>query len=107
MADKKVFDRRVITKGAGVVRIEVWQNQQTMAITRYAMAYINHGLCDADNGRCVGFDNAHAYANHPTKHHRHWMGVVSHNKNFVSVDQTTARFERILKWLKRRYAKRY
>jgi hypothetical protein len=40
-------------------------------VTRYNLAYINHSICHVDNGRVLGFDNAHDY------HHRHYMGEVS------------------------------
>ena len=35
---------------------------------RYSLAYINHRLCNIDNGRVLGYDNSHGY------HHRHYMG---------------------------------
>ncbi|TXH01911.1 MAG: transcriptional regulator [Rhodocyclaceae bacterium] len=106
MAEKLVINDRSTTKG-GVVRVQLWQDEKTKVITRYAMAYINSNACFVDNGRVVGFDNAHAYPGHPDKHHRHWMGDVSHNKNFVSGQQTFIRFSRILVWLKRRFQKGY
>ena len=39
-------------------------------ITRYSLAWINPILFVGDNGRVLGFDNAHGF------HHRHFMGVV-------------------------------
>jgi len=30
-------------------------------VTRYNLAYINHSICQVDNGRVLGFDNAHNY----------------------------------------------
>lgn len=39
-------------------------------VTRYNLAYINHNLFAGDNGRIIGFDNAHGY------HHRHYYGKV-------------------------------
>lgn len=39
-------------------------------VTRYNIAYINHIVFSGDNGRVLGYDNAHGY------HHRHWMGSV-------------------------------
>ena len=39
-------------------------------MVRYNLAYINHRICGADNGRVLGYDNAHGY------HHRHFMGAV-------------------------------
>ena len=39
-------------------------------MARYNIAYINHTMFSGDNGRVLGYDNAHGY------HHRHWMGTV-------------------------------
>jgi hypothetical protein len=107
MAEVKVFNRRAETKGGGVVRVELWQDSHTKQICRYAMAYVNAQICHADHGRVVGFDNAHCYEGHPTRHHRHWMGGITHNRTFTSVEQLNLRFQRLLRWLKRRHQKRY
>ncbi len=74
--------------GGGVLRYEVWgyvQHGKTV-VTRYNMAYINHAICSQDNGRVLGYDNAHGY------HHRHYMGSVE-ACNFLSHSATVARFE--------------
>jgi hypothetical protein len=55
-------------------------------VTRYNMAYINHAVCSKDNGRVLGYDNAHGY------HHRHHMGSVQ-ACDFVSHDDTVERFQ--------------
>ncbi len=55
-------------------------------ITRYNLVYINHNLCGVDNGRVLGYDNAHGY------HHRHYMGSVEPIK-FVSFEETEERFQ--------------
>jgi len=39
-------------------------------VTRYNLAYVNHLVCQVDNGRVLGYDNRHNY------HHRHYMGKV-------------------------------
>lgn len=75
--------------GGGVLRYEVWgyvENGKTL-VTRYHIAYINHNLCSKDNGRVLGYDNAHGY------HHRHYMGTVE-ACDFVSYEATVARFQR-------------
>lgn len=36
-------------------------------LSRYSLVYINHRLCNVDNGRVLGYDNSHGY------HHRHYM----------------------------------
>jgi hypothetical protein len=60
----KAVDERATTKGGGVVRTELWQDDTTMVIVKYAFAYVNCSLCAVDNGRVVGFDNAHCYPGH-------------------------------------------
>ncbi len=45
-----------------------------IVVTRYNLAYINHSICNVDNGRVLGFDNAHDY------HHTHYIGEVAARK---------------------------
>jgi len=74
--------------GGGVLRYEVWgyvDNGKTI-VTRYNMAYANHAVCCKDNGRVLGYDNAHGY------HHRHYMGSVE-ACDYVSHDDTVHRFQ--------------
>ena len=59
----------------------------TRKLTRYNLAYINHALFAGDNGRVVGYDNAH------DGHHRHVFGVVEPGE-FVSFEDIEERFER-------------
>jgi len=74
--------------GGGLLRFEVWgyRDGSKTVITRYNMAYINHAICSKDNGRVLGYDNAHGY------HHRHHMGDVE-PCDFESYEQTTERFQ--------------
>jgi hypothetical protein len=51
------------------LREEVWQTEDGQ-VTKYNLAYINHLVCRADNGRVLGYDNSHDF------HHRHFMGKV-------------------------------
>ena len=39
-------------------------------VTRYSLAYINYRLFHDDNGRVLGYDNAHG------NHHKHYMGKI-------------------------------
>ena len=74
--------------GGGVLCYEVWgyvDNGKTI-VTRYNMAYVNHAVCSKDNGRVLGYDNAHGY------HHRHYMGSVE-ACDYVSHDDTVERFQ--------------
>jgi hypothetical protein len=89
MADRKIYDdRHAIAKrrGNGELRREVWVDGSGK-VTRYNLAYINHDLHQGDNGRVVGYDNAHGF------HHRHYFGRVEPIK-FVSFDDIEDRFAR-------------
>ena len=89
MADAKVHDEshKIADKrGNGTLRREVWADAKGK-VTRYNLAYINHHLHAGDNGRVVGYDNAHGY------HHRHYFGVVEPIA-FVSFEDMEERFER-------------
>lgn len=59
--------------GGGLLSYEVWgfREKGRTVVTRYNLAYINDEIFRGDNGRVLGFDNAHG------RHHRHFMGVVS------------------------------
>lgn len=76
----KISDKR----GNGQLRREVWVNGNGQ-VTRYKLAYINHVLYQKDNGRVVGYDNAHGV------HHRHHMGIVEPVK-FTNFDDIETRF---------------
>lgn len=78
--------------GGGVLSYEVWGYQENgkTVVTRYNLAYINHSMCRIDNGRVLGFDNAHNY------HHRHFMGEVT-AVEFTSYESTQERFQQ--EWL--------
>ncbi len=78
--------------GGGLLSYEVWgyKSQGKTVVTRYNLAYINHAIHRGDNGRVLGFDNAHGY------HHRHFMGKVG-SVEFESFEATQERFQR--EWL--------
>ena len=88
MADIKIIDESYKIsdrRGNGKLRREVWIDE-TGKVTRYNLAYINHNLYAGDNGRVVGYDNAH------DGHHRHYFGVVE-PIGFVSFENVEERFE--------------
>jgi len=88
MADKKVTDdyHKIPDKrGNGSLRREIWVDEQGR-ITRYNLAYINHRLHHGDNGRVIGYDNAH------DGHHRHFFGQIE-PVVFVSFDDIEERFQ--------------
>lgn len=78
--------------GGGLLSYEVWgyRTQGKTVVTRYNLAYVNHAIHRGDNGRVLGFDNAHGY------HHRHFMGKVE-AVAFESYEATQERFQR--EWL--------
>jgi hypothetical protein len=55
-------------------------------VTRYNLAYINPALHGGDNGRVLGYDNAHG------NHHRHYLGKVE-ALEFTSFEDIEARFQ--------------
>lgn len=78
--------------GGGSLRYEVWgyvKNGATV-VTRYNIAYINLAVFQGDNGRVLGYDNAHNY------HHRHYMGGIE-PVEFVSFEDTVELFQ--TEWL--------
>ena len=78
--------------GGGLLSYEVWGHRVLgqSVVTRYNLAWINPGVFSGDNGRVLGFDNAHGY------HHRHCMGRIQ-EVEFVNFETTQARFQR--EWL--------
>ena len=78
--------------GGGLLSYEVfgYVEKDKSVVTRYNLAYINHAIYQGDNGRVLGFDNAHG------QHHRHYMGEIEAIK-FVSYKATQERFQQ--EWL--------
>lgn len=88
MPDSKIVDdtNRIPDKrGNGILRREIWVDMNGK-VTRYNLAYINATIHSRDNGRVVGYDNAHGY------HHRHYFGVVTATK-FIDFDQMEEQFQ--------------
>ena len=89
MPDVKVIDEshKISDKrGNGKLHREVWIDEETGRVTRYNLAYINHNVFTGDNGRLIGYDNAH------DGHHCHYLGVVG-PVEFVSFEDIEERFE--------------
>lgn len=87
--ETKLEDERFELAHGGILRYEVWGHMEggKTVVTRYNIAYINWQLCQKDNGRVLGYDNAHGAG-----HHLHYMGKVTPVK-FVSYQQTVKDFE--------------
>lgn len=71
---------------SGWIREEVCQNSAG-EIVKYNLAFINHNLYQGDNGRVLGYDNAHI----PRRDHRHFKGQVQFI-NFPGYDRLVQRF---------------
>ena len=56
-------------------------------VVRYNLVYINYNLCQKDNGRVLGYDNAHGL------HHKHDMGTVEPIE-FIGYEKIEERFQR-------------
>ena len=68
----------------GVIREEVYVDEAA-AVVKYNLVFIHLGLCQQDNGRVLGYDNAHG------RHERHSMGSVQ-PVGFISYERTLRRF---------------
>jgi hypothetical protein len=73
------------SKGNGILKRRVWVDEGD-EVTRYSMTYINHHIYPGDNGRALGYDNAHNY------HHRHHMGETE-PVNFKNFEDIEIRFQ--------------
>ena len=88
MADEKqVDDTNYIPRkrGNGVLRREIWVNKKGV-VSRYNLAYVNGAMHAGDNGRVVGYDNAHG------THHRHYFGKVT-AVDFISFEDVEEKFQ--------------
>ncbi len=57
--------------GGGVLKERVVRELPSKRVIQYALAYINPQIFSGDNGRVLGYDNAHGFS------HRHFMGVMT------------------------------
>lgn len=88
----KVIDERFIVsedQGGGLIKFEAWENDGQ--IIKYGMAYINLLIFSGDNGRVVGYDNAHDY------HHKHYFGEIYEVTDFINYQELVKRFKNDLK----------
>ncbi len=70
--------------GIGTIREEVWVDAKGKPV-KYNLAFINHQLYSADNGRVLGYDNAHG------DHERHFKGTAQQHP-FTSYEALVGRF---------------
>lgn len=76
-------------RGGGLIKIEAWEDSSG-TVVKYSMAYINPAIFAEDNGRVLGYDNAHNY------HHRHYMGQIYPVDDFTSYQDLVDRFQQEL-----------
>ncbi len=81
--------------GIGILREEVWVDTHGKVI-RYNLAFLLPHRSQSDNGRILGFDNAHAI------HERHFMGITT-KVSFTNYAATARRFFREAESLRRNY----
>jgi hypothetical protein len=81
--------------GVGILREEVWVNDANVVV-RYNLAFMLPHFSGVDNGRILGFDNAHGV------HERHFMGQVEPVR-FDGYLATAERFYREAEFLRRSY----
>jgi len=80
--------------GVGILREEVWVNGKD-EVVRYNLAFVLPHVLSADNGRMLGFDNAHGI------HERHFMGDVE-PVEFTNYEATANRFYHEVETLRRK-----
>jgi len=84
-----------VRRRIGILREEVWVDENG-AVVRYNLAFLLPHLSGVDNGRILGFDNAH------DAHERHFMGSVS-AVGFTSYSAIANRFYREVEGVRRSY----
>ncbi len=76
-----------------LLKEEVWRDE-TGAVSRYSLAYIDPEMFAGDNGRVLGYDNAHGY------HHRHYRSDQT-EFTFRGYDRLLKQFEDEVRSLRR------
>ena len=87
--EEHVLDRRRGIK----LRVEAWVDSSGR-VARFNLAYINPVAFAGDNGRVLGYDNAHGEV------HRHYLGAISALGEMTyeqSSDAFTREFQRLWK----------
>lgn len=88
----KVIDEKYIVpaeRGGGVIKFEAWHCDGV--VVKYNMAYINPNLFAEDNGRALGYDNAHGF------HHKHYRGQIIELDDFTSYQDQVRKFREDIK----------
>ena len=72
--------------GGGVLKERVVRELPSKRVIQYALAYINPRIFSGDNGRVLGYDNAHGFS------HKHLMGEIS-REDFPGYEALYDRFD--------------
>ena len=75
--------------GSGFIKIEAWELNKE--IVKYSMVYINKSIYPNDNGRVLGYDNAHNF------HHKHYFGEIFELDDFINYQDLVTRFQNDIK----------
>jgi len=78
-----------------ILKEESWTDSEGR-VTRYSLAYIDPLVFQQDNGRLLGYDNAHG------RHHRHLMGQET-AYDFHGYEALLDRFHAEVAELRRKY----
>jgi len=82
--------------GGGLIREYAEIEVETGKLWRYSCAYINPMIFSGDNGRVLGYDNAHG------RPHRHFMGRITLEPS-LPWDEISAKFDREWRAIMRRF----
>ena len=88
----KVIDEKYIvpsTLGGGIIKFEAWEYKGD--VVKYNMVYMNQNIYPHDNGRVVGYDNAHNF------HHKHYLGKIMELDDFTSYQDQVRKFREDIK----------
>ena len=86
------------SRGNGLLKRRIWVNEDD-EVTRYSLTYINHHIHAGDNGRVLGYDNAHNY------HHRHYMGETE-PVVFKNLEDIESRFQQEFEVIHEKFKKK-
>ena len=85
----KIIDEKYIVPiqmGGGMIKFEAWESEGV--VVKYNMVYINQKLYALDNGRVLGYDNAHNF------HHK---GMIIELDNFTTYQDQVLKFREDIK----------
>lgn len=80
--EEHVLDRRRGIK----IRVEVWAAPDGK-VTRFNLAYINPSEFAGDNGRVLGYDNAHGTTHRHLRGKVEYFGEMSYEEAVVAFDE--------------------